>query len=184
MGNVNFSLEVTARTDLSSLPNLKDIYITFLPGSEYKDVASQAQSLVDLGYNAIPHFPARSIVDLAMLKDYVDQIKSIFNSAFERFDVIITPTLAIEAFDALGPLETVYEIDGREVDPWWGYFPFTFPINLAGLPAASVPAGFSKNKLPIGLQIIGRPRDEKTVLSISAALEKISPWANLKPTLS
>ena len=76
MGNVNFSLEVTTRTDLSSLPNLKDIYITFLPGSEYKDVVSQAQSLVDLGYNAIPHFPARSIIDLAMLKDYVDQVKS------------------------------------------------------------------------------------------------------------
>ena len=76
MGNVNFSLEVTTRTDLSNLPSLKDIYITFLPGSEYKDVVSQAKSLTDLGYNAIPHFPARSIVDLAMLKDYVDQVKS------------------------------------------------------------------------------------------------------------
>ena len=76
MGNVNFSLEVTTRTDLSSLPSLKDIYITFLPGSEYKDVVIQAKSLTDLGYNAIPHFPARSIVDLTMLKDYVDQVKS------------------------------------------------------------------------------------------------------------
>ena len=67
---------MTTRTDLSSLPSLKDIYITFLPGSEYKDVVNQAKSLTDLGYNAIPHFPARSIVDLTMLKDYVDQVKS------------------------------------------------------------------------------------------------------------
>jgi len=75
MGNVNFSLEVTARTDLSSLPNLKDIYITFLPSSDYKDVIKQTRSLVSSGYNAIPHFPARSIVDQNMLKDYVDQVK-------------------------------------------------------------------------------------------------------------
>ena len=75
MGNVNFSLEVTTRTDLSSLPKLKDIYITFLPGTDYKDVIKQAKSLVDLGYNAIPHFPARSIVDQSMLEDYVKEIK-------------------------------------------------------------------------------------------------------------
>ena len=75
MGNVNFSLEVTTRTDLSSLPKLKDIYITFLPGTDYKDVIKQSKLLVDLGYNAIPHFPARSIVDQSMLEDYVKEIK-------------------------------------------------------------------------------------------------------------
>jgi aspartyl-tRNA(Asn)/glutamyl-tRNA(Gln) amidotransferase subunit A len=140
--------------------------------------------LTDYAANCIEHGASVTGAEYAAALGYVDQIKSIFNSAFERFDVIITPTLAVEAFDALGPLETVNEIDGKEVDPWWGYFPFTFPINLAGLPASSVPAGFSKNKLPIGLQVIGRPRDERTVLSVSAALEKISPWADIKPTLS
>ena len=139
--------------------------------------------LTDYAANCIESGASVTGAEYAAALGYVDQIKSIFNSAFEQFDVIITPTLAIEAFDALGPLETVYEIDGREVDPWWGYFPFTFPINLAGLPASSVPVGFSKNKLPIGLQIIGRPRDERTVLSVSAALEKISPWADIKPSL-
>ena len=75
MGNVNFSLEVTTRTDLSNLPKLKDIYITFLPGTECQDVINQSKSLVELGYNAIPHFPARSIVNRSMLEDYVNQIK-------------------------------------------------------------------------------------------------------------
>ena len=140
--------------------------------------------LTDYAANCIENGASVTGADYAAALGYVDQIKSIFNSAFEKFDVIITPTLAVEAFDALGPLETVNEVNGREVDPWWGYFPFTFPINLAGLPASSVPVGFSKNKLPIGLQIIGRPRDEKTVLSVSAALEQISPWADTKPDLS
>jgi aspartyl-tRNA(Asn)/glutamyl-tRNA(Gln) amidotransferase subunit A len=140
--------------------------------------------LTDYAANCIESGASVTGAEYAVALGYVDQIKSVFNSAFEQFDVIITPTLAVEAFDALGPLETVYEINGREVDPWWGYFPLTFPINLAGLPASSVPAGFSKNKLPIGLQIIGRPRDERTVLSVSAALEKISPWADIKPSLS
>ena len=140
--------------------------------------------ITDYAANCIENGASVTGADYAAALGYVDQIKSIFNSAFEKFDVIITPTLAVEAFDALGPLETVNEVNGREVDPWWGYFPFTFPINLAGLPASSVPVGFSKNKLPIGLQIIGRPRDEKTVLSVSAALEQISPWADIKPDLS
>ena len=140
--------------------------------------------ITDYAANCIENGASVTGADYAAALGYVDQIKSIFNSAFEKFDVIITPTLAVEAFDALGPLETVNEVNGREVDPWWGYFPFTFPINLAGLPASSVPVGFSKNKLPIGLQIIGRPRDEKTVLSVSAALEQISPWADITPDLS
>tara|TARA_Y100001936_G_scaffold251340_1_gene306937 strand:+ start:3222 stop:4664 length:1443 start_codon:yes stop_codon:yes gene_type:complete len=139
--------------------------------------------LTDYAANCIENGASVTGAEYAAALGYVDQLKCIFNSAFEQFDVIITPTLAVEAFDALGPLDTINEIDGQEVDPWWGYFPFTFPINLAGLPASSVPAGFSKNKLPIGLQIIGRTRDEKTVLSVSSALEKIKPWTNIKPNL-
>jgi methylenetetrahydrofolate reductase (NADPH) len=75
MGNVNFSLEVTTKSVLADLPNLKDIYITFLPGTEYQAVADQARALCDQGFNAIPHIPARSITDLSMLKDYASQIK-------------------------------------------------------------------------------------------------------------
>jgi|TARA_B110000967_G_scaffold209995_1_gene269364 methylenetetrahydrofolate reductase (NADPH) len=75
MGNVNFSLEVTTKSVLTDLPNLKDIYITFLPDTEYQAVADQAKALCALGYNAIPHIPARSITNLDMLKDYVRQIK-------------------------------------------------------------------------------------------------------------
>ena len=75
MGNVNFSLEVTTRTVLDDLPKINDIYVTFLPGTDYKDVIKQSVNLVNAGYNAIPHFPARSIKNLDMLKEFVSQIK-------------------------------------------------------------------------------------------------------------
>ena len=61
---MNFSLEITSKTELSVLPGLKDVYVTMLPGTDYREVARKADELVRSGYNPIPHFPARSIKDL------------------------------------------------------------------------------------------------------------------------
>ena len=58
---MNFSLEITMKTDLSTLPKVKDVYVTMLPGNNFKDVANKAKELVQSGFNAVPHFPARSI---------------------------------------------------------------------------------------------------------------------------
>ena len=72
---MNFSLEISPKTDLETLPSLKDVYITMLPGGDYKDTAKQAVNLVKNGYNPIPHFPARSIEDETQLKDYISICK-------------------------------------------------------------------------------------------------------------
>ena len=72
---MKFSLEIGPKADLSTLPALKDIYITMLPGGDYKETAQQAINLVKKGYNPIPHFPARSIENDNQLKDYVDMCK-------------------------------------------------------------------------------------------------------------
>ena len=72
---MKFSLEITSKTDLSVLPGLKDVYVTMLPGTDYREVARKADELVRSGYNPIPHFPARSIKDLKELKDYVNMCK-------------------------------------------------------------------------------------------------------------
>ena len=72
---MEFSLEITSKTELSVLPELKDVYITMLPGTDYRDVAKKADELVRSGYNPIPHFPARSIKDLDELKNYVKMCK-------------------------------------------------------------------------------------------------------------
>ena len=63
------------KTDLSVLPKLKDVYITMLPGNDYKEVANKAKELVQSGFNPIPHFPARSIKNLNELKGYVNMCK-------------------------------------------------------------------------------------------------------------
>ena len=72
---MNFSLEITMKTDLSELPKVKDIYITMLPGDDYKGVANKAAELTKSGFNPVPHFPARSIKNQNELKDFVNRCK-------------------------------------------------------------------------------------------------------------
>ena len=57
---MNFSLEISPTTDLDTVPSVNDIYITMLPGGDYKDTAQQAVELVKRGFNPVPHIPARS----------------------------------------------------------------------------------------------------------------------------
>jgi aspartyl-tRNA(Asn)/glutamyl-tRNA(Gln) amidotransferase subunit A len=96
-----------------------------------------------------------------------------------QYDLLLTPTLAVPPFavESGGPLE----IDGHEVrDGDWS--PFTFPMNLTGQPAATVPAGWTTEGLPIGLQIVGPHLGDEKVLRASAAFEAASPWADRWPT--
>ena len=60
---------------MDTLPALKDVYITMLPGGNYNDTAEQAIKLVKKGFNPIPHFPARSIESETQLKEYVSRCK-------------------------------------------------------------------------------------------------------------
>jgi len=72
---MNFSLEIGPNTDLETLPPIKDVYITLLPGGDYKETSQKASNLVKKGFNPIPHFPARSISNENQLKDYVFRCK-------------------------------------------------------------------------------------------------------------
>lgn len=101
---------------------------------------------------------------------------------FSRFDLLLSPTLAVAAF----PIGQVPEvIGGRKVTlRRLGYFPFTYPFNVLGNPAATVPCGFTREELPVGLQIVGRLEDELTVLAASAAFEAARPWKGRRPPMS
>ena len=72
---MNFSLEVSLKTDLNNLPKVKDVYITLLPGEDFRQVADKAKELTNLSFNPVPHFPARSIKNLNVLKDYIKRCK-------------------------------------------------------------------------------------------------------------
>ena len=63
------------------------------------------------------------------------------------------------------------------------FYPYAVPWNFTGQPAASVPAGLSDESLPLAVQLVGRPNDEATLLSLSAQLEAERPWALRKPAL-
>ena len=104
-----------------------------------------------------------------------------FGEIFDRYDVILSPTLATPAFPVGVPPDN---IDGQSVHSFWGFLPFTFPINIIGNPSASIPCGFTEQELPIGLQIVGRWGDEETVISVSAAFEKTQPWLAKRPIIS
>ena len=72
---MNFSLEIGPHTDLETLPPVKDVYVTMLPGGDYKETADKSGDLVKKGFNPVPHFPARSINSEEELKDYVSRCK-------------------------------------------------------------------------------------------------------------
>jgi aspartyl-tRNA(Asn)/glutamyl-tRNA(Gln) amidotransferase subunit A len=99
---------------------------------------------------------------------------------FETYDLLLTPTIACAPF-AVG-LDNPTEIAGTPVAPY-GWIPFTYPFNMTGQPAASVPCGFTTEGLPVGLQIVGRRFDDVTVLRASAAFERARPWARHRPPI-
>ena len=102
-------------------------------------------------------------------------IKNDFDEAYNKVDAILTPSTPSSAF----------KIGEKSNDPVSMYLNdiFTVPVNLAGLPGISIPAGVDKNNYPLGLQIIGKPFDEQTVLNIAYSMEekinyknKITDW--------
>jgi len=96
----------------------------------------------------------------------------------ERYDLLLTPTMPLPAF-SLGS-DTPIGPDGSSWDAW---SPFTFPFNLTGQPAATVPCGFTSDGLPVGLQIVGRNYDEATVLRAAYAYEKAHPEHSRTPKM-
>lgn len=102
-------------------------------------------------------------------------IKNDFDKAFEKYDVVLTPTSPITSF----------KIGEKTTDPMQMYLAdiCTVSINIAGLPALSMPCGFDKNNLPVGLQLIGDSFAEKTILKAAYAYEKSAGFSGVRPSL-
>jgi aspartyl-tRNA(Asn)/glutamyl-tRNA(Gln) amidotransferase subunit A len=102
-------------------------------------------------------------------------IRQDFDTAFDSYDVLVTPTSPTVAF----------KIGERSDDPVQMYLSdvCTLPINIAGVPGISIPAGFVDG-LPVGLQIIGKHFGEETLLRAAYAYEQATPWHTMKPALA
>src|SRR5262245_2338957 len=105
---------------------------------------------------------------------YWDSVRPLF----ETFDLLLTPTISVAAFD-VGRLNPKDWPDHPW--DWFDWASFSYPFNFTGQPAATVPAGFTPSGMPVGLQIVGRPWADVTVLQASAAFEQARPWAHVRP---
>jgi len=99
---------------------------------------------------------------------------------FEKYDLLLTPTLPVPPFPV--GIDWPREVAAQKVHPL-NYLAFTYPFNLTGQPAASVPCGWTPDGMPIGLQIIGRRLEDATVLRAAAAFEEARPWAGRWPEI-
>jgi aspartyl-tRNA(Asn)/glutamyl-tRNA(Gln) amidotransferase subunit A len=113
---------------------------------------------------------------LAARHDFWEQARRLF----EQFDLLLCPTLSVPPF-AVGQ-DDADPLDGIRTGPLQ-WTRFTYPFNLTGQPAISVPAGWNQAGLPIGLQIVGDRFDDLTVLQAARAWEQIQPWADKRPAL-
>ena len=102
-------------------------------------------------------------------------IKKDFEEVFKTCDLVVTPTTPTPPF----------RLGERIEDPLTMYLSdvFTIPCNLAGLPGISIPCGFTEENLPVGLQILGRPLDEETVLRAAYTYEQSTDWHKKRPAL-
>ncbi len=102
-------------------------------------------------------------------------VKEDFDKVFEKCDCLITPTSPTPAF----------KIGEKMDDPLRMYFPdiFTVPANLAGIPGISIPCGFTKKGLPVGLQILAKPFAEETILRVAYSYEQNTGWHRRRPAI-
>ncbi len=148
-------------------------------GTRLKDALRNSRELLD---------PAvAEILDGALEGTVTDYYEKVFaryalreetRRFFEQYDLLVTPTLPVPAFGA--GVNVPPELPGRNVVSWVYY---TYPFNLTGNPAASIPCGFTTDGLPVGLQLVSGTNREADVLRLSAAFESARPWANSYPEL-
>jgi aspartyl-tRNA(Asn)/glutamyl-tRNA(Gln) amidotransferase subunit A len=113
---------------------------------------------------------------LAARHEFWEQVRKVY----EKFDLLICPTLPVPPFAVAQ--DDADAIDGEILGPLQ-WTRFTYPFNLTGQPAASIPAGWTKSGLPIGLQIIGNRHADLLVLQACRAWEQIQPWNDKRPKL-
>ncbi len=125
----------------------------------------------------------RAIPDSVLAKAMRDEARHAerLNRIFEDHDVLLLPMTArppvgAAEWEGMGALRTLLGMTR--------VYPFTVPWNATGQPAASVPAGFTPDGLPLAVQLVGRAEGEGTLLSLAAQLEAERPWADRRPPVA
>ncbi len=148
-------------------------------GTRLKDALRNSRDLLD---------PAvADLLDGALAQTLEDYYTNVFaryelrekvRQFFEDYDLLVTPTLPVAAFEA--GVNVPLELPDRSIASWIFY---TYPFNLTGNPAASIPCGFNGEGLPVGLQMVAGTNCEVDILKAAAAFEAAHPWGHEKPQL-
>jgi aspartyl-tRNA(Asn)/glutamyl-tRNA(Gln) amidotransferase subunit A len=163
------------------IPNWSDPLNTFETiwtagrGTAYGELVKDHLDQLDPGFaNLIRSAQSISLKEyIAAMRDRATFSQGV-QQFFENWDYLILPTVPILPF---GAEQTGPSIIGDEgLVPWARWTPFSYPFNLTGNPAASIPCGWSREGLPIGLQIIGPRFKDAEVLSLCSAIERLQPW--------
>ena len=170
-----------ARVHEFEIPNLR-YGLAAIFAVELASSAAYHDASVAAGRQADFEPDVRTLVEIGRLvtaADYLkaEQLRAVlcedFRRAFENVDVIVGPTEPLTAWKSG---EWTVQVGGKPESVLAASWRLTFPYNLTGLPAISVPCGFDDRGLPVGLQIAGRPFDEMTVLRVAHAFERKHPW--------
>ena len=123
-----------------------------------------------------------SAMNVGKAKEQRKKVYEVLYQYFQNYDILITPTLPCPAIKPKWQESgTVFPIIGKKALNITSWMTYTYPFNMSGLPAASIPSGWTNSGLPIGMQIVGKRYDEKTVLQVSKAFEEIAPWQDRRP---
>jgi aspartyl-tRNA(Asn)/glutamyl-tRNA(Gln) amidotransferase subunit A len=140
----------------------------YWPGRE-KDL----DPLLALGMRLLEELKVPDKAEANRLRWENDQILA---DAFNEIDLIITPTMPTVAFAAEGPMPS--HVDGKKIHVGHS-FGYTFPFNISGHPAVTIPCGFDTDGLPVGLHVVGRRHEDHLLLAVAAAYERDHPWPRI-----
>lgn len=164
-------------------PDPMDIFTTTVRAENYVvvgDLLSRHPDLLDPGMRAFAQVSAGiTALDYLRANQERARLSAQLATFFDKYDLLVTPTLPLPPFTLNSRIR---EIAGRKIHII-GWMVFTYPFNLTGNPAASVPCGWTADGLPLGLQIVGRRFADALVLQASAAFEQARPWAQRRPGL-
>jgi aspartyl-tRNA(Asn)/glutamyl-tRNA(Gln) amidotransferase subunit A len=167
---LEYGLGAIFAIELSSSTAYHDVSLRAGRVSEF---APDVRTLVELG---------RLVTgpDYLKAEQYRRRLIADYRAAFAEVDVIVGPTTPLTAWRHD---DATLNIAGKRESALAASWRLTYPYNLTGLPAISLPCGFDPDGLPIGLQIAGKPFDEMTVLRVAHAYERDHEWATRRPSL-
>jgi Asp-tRNA(Asn)/Glu-tRNA(Gln) amidotransferase A subunit family amidase len=148
-------------------------------GTRLKDALRNSPELLDPAVVEVLQGALQGTVEEYYSKVFARyELREKVRQFFESYDLLLTPTLPVLPFGA--GVDLPPELHERSIVSWVYY---TYPFNLTGNPAASIPCGFTGDGLPVGLQIVTGTNRETDLLRAAAAIETARPWAQVLPSL-